>query len=81
VRERNQIILHRYSKILLSDLTNYKKKAQTVMVNNSTNINKTNNHLSPLTHWAQKMRESKLLFRLSYYEVILIGQGKLLARW
>jgi hypothetical protein len=24
------------------------------MVNNSININKTNNHLSPLTHWTQK---------------------------
>jgi len=24
------------------------------MVNNSININKTNNHLSPPTHWSQK---------------------------
>jgi len=26
---------------------NYEKKVETMMINNSTNINKTNNHISP----------------------------------
>jgi len=32
-----------------SKITNYKKRVKIVMVNNSTNISKTHNHLSPQT--------------------------------
>jgi hypothetical protein len=33
--------------VKLGAAKSYEKKVETVMVNNSTNINKTNNHLSP----------------------------------
>jgi hypothetical protein len=38
----------------------YEKKVQTVMVNNSFNINKTNNLLSP-SHWTQKRPQNLTL--------------------